>query len=720
MYRLSGCAEIEATYLSEATAMFNAIKIYLLGTLACLTILCTLWLLTSFTQTSASMIDRRDDRVTTAMYQQDVDHFSNDARAMSPRDWGSVDASSAPPQPEVSFDPPLAASAPPPLDESTLYENARETQMVDRDQQSEFRPVEYGTVRQPKNFYESQPLRIEPGESGAGNSSPLPLQPNTSPSSNQPALGKGNPFVRRQPRPRPQSNSNTEKFEKMPLESRMETYRGPANAQGISSDEVDNQRYSVPQPTYDEMVYGQNRPYAEQGQVESGYDCHDAGSCSSCPMPDSTANVYAPRYTPPSRARRQQRRAGHRNAGHRNAGHQSAGQNGSVSSRSRRCSHCRLRKGAAAGPQSIAMCQCDEPMWMEQPCDSTCDPLTAPCSNGNAGCESCGPDTGSSMTFNPSLGFRSDRMGHSFSESSADVFSFEENEQYPSMREILAQSIYFAEADFMFLQPAFGGNAAISSGTPGNIVADPFNFDLEPAFRVMAGYESEFGPGLVGEYFQFDNNSDLASFTSDGIQSGETSVYQLGSNAWTRLAATNPGETLDALHSLEVHSTSVYAFKAIKFKRASVNGRFGLQIASIQQTLDATLTDAGGNELGRLRNNSEVNAFGPRFGIDYFRRIGHTPLQLVSSATGAILFGDRDQQVSNSWTGESSSLGADEFITHFDIFFGLQMRRYRGEKRNTTMRLGFVNQSWIGGGTAIDPNDDFGFQGVSITMGFNR
>ena len=121
-----------------------------------------------------------------------------------------------------------------------------------------------------------------------------------------------------------------------------------------------------------------------------------------------------------------------------------------------------------------------------------------------------------------------------------------------------------------------------------------------------------------------------------------------------------------------------------------------------------------------LTNEFNVNAFGPRFGIDYFRKVGHTPLQIVSSATGSILFGDRDQVVANSMTGESSSVGADEFITHFDIFFGVQARRHRGEKQNTLMRIGFVNQSWIGGGTAIDPNDDFGFQGLSFTLGFNR
>ena len=242
---------------------------------------------------------------------------------------------------------------------------------------------------------------------------------------------------------------------------------------------------------------------------------------------------------------------------------------------------------------------------------------------------------------------------------------------------------------------------------------------MESAFRITAGFESEFGPGFAINYFQFDNDSDDFNFASDGLNGAAVGVFP-STGGLSSLVANNPGETLSALHSLEIHSTSVYAFKAIKFKRAYVNGRFGIQITSIEQVLESSLTDAFGTETGTLSRSANIDAFGPRFGIDYVRRIGHTPAQLIASSTTSLLFGDRDEFVANSFTGEQARLGADEFLTVFDIFFGVQAKQIRGEKRNTTMRVGFVNQSWLGGGTAVDPNGDFGFQGLSITLGFNR
>ena len=130
--------------------------------------------------------------------------------------------------------------------------------------------------------------------------------------------------------------------------------------------------------------------------------------------------------------------------------------------------------------------------------------------------------------------------------------------------------------------------------------------------------------------------------------------------------------------------------------------------------------DAGGSQIGTLNQNSNFDAFGPKFGIDYVRKIGHTPAQLIASASGSLLFGDRDQVIENTFDNELFNLQSDELVTVIDIFFGVQGKKIRGEKRNTTFRVGFVNQSWLGGGTALDPAGDFGFQGISLMLGQNR
>ncbi|MEM9412583.1 MAG: Lpg1974 family pore-forming outer membrane protein, partial [Planctomycetota bacterium] len=222
------------------------------------------------------------------------------------------------------------------------------------------------------------------------------------------------------------------------------------------------------------------------------------------------------------------------------------------------------------------------------------------------------------------------------------------------------------------------------------------------------------------DYFQFDNESDNLQFVSEGGLVGELNVAIPGSTEFSTLVADDAGESISAFHHLELHQTSIFAFKAIKFKRALVNGRFGLQIVSLEQQLRSRLLNSGGVIEGELIHEYNFNGFGPRFGIDYIRRVGHTPAQLVVSSTSTLLFGDQDQIIRNSLAGDFQQLGSDEFVTLIDIFMGIQTKKFRGEKRNTTMRVGFVNQSWIGGGTSIDPDGDFGFQGVSFMLGLNR
>jgi hypothetical protein len=324
--------------------------------------------------------------------------------------------------------------------------------------------------------------------------------------------------------------------------------------------------------------------------------------------------------------------------------------------------------------------------------------------------------------FNPNLGHRNAENTIRFGElSSLEQFDFEaKNEHFPPMREILKQAVYFADAQFGFVQPSFQGNTAITRTGPASGSSSAFDFDFDPMPRFRVGFESEYGPGIEIDYFQFDQDSDLATFTSDGIITGTTSLYEMGPNQWTSISATAAGEALNAKHSLEVQSIGASAFKALKFRRTRLVGHFGVQYVRIDHELDARLFDSGGTEIGRLLGTSSLNAFGPRIGMDYIRPVGHTKLELIAAASGSVLFGNQDQNVSNSFASQFSSIGSDEFLTIIDIFSGLQTRVMRGEKRSTFVRLGYITQSWFGGGTAIDPTGDLGFQGVTMAFGFNR
>jgi len=84
------------------------------------------------------------------------------------------------------------------------------------------------------------------------------------------------------------------------------------------------------------------------------------------------------------------------------------------------------------------------------------------------------------------------------------------------------------------------------------------------------------------------------------------------------------------------------------------------------------------------------------------------------------LFGHRDQFVQNTQTGDFDRIGADEFLTTADSLIGVQYVKMVAENRGYFARLGLNYQTWMGGGTAVEPEGDFGLRGFSFTLGYNR
>lgn len=320
--------------------------------------------------------------------------------------------------------------------------------------------------------------------------------------------------------------------------------------------------------------------------------------------------------------------------------------------------------------------------------------------------------------YRPDLGHRNampTQRGYTMQDNGQD-FGYEK-EQFPGMREIIATGRFFGSIETNVVKPFFQNNNSISQSTGSN---QSFDFDYEVAPEFQVGFESKYGPGVEFNYFQFDQNSENAVFVSDGVNAGTTSVFSEGGNYWTRIVADDAGETLNVDHSLEVHQFSMTFFKELKFRRSRLNGKFGLQYVSIAQELDAELTDGGGANIGNLRHVTDMRAYGPKVGFEYFRPIGHTPLALVNTFGGSLLFGNRDQFIQNSYTNQTSQVGADEFLSIFDIGFAIQSHRRIGETRSVFWRIGYTTQAWLGGGTASHAQDDFGFRGVAFSLGFNR
>ena len=146
----------------------------------------------------------------------------------------------------------------------------------------------------------------------------------------------------------------------------------------------------------------------------------------------------------------------------------------------------------------------------------------------------------------------------------------------------------------------------------------------------------------------------------------------------------------------------------------------GFQQVRINQSLNASVTDAGGAEVSSLVGTHDFRAFGPQLAFNYYRPVGHTKLEIIGGLSGAVLFGNRDQLVLNSVTGDINQVGSNEVLMLFEVLAGVQYIRNYADNRSFYARLTLMHEAWLGGGTGVLTSDNFGFRGVGFGIGFNR
>ena len=337
------------------------------------------------------------------------------------------------------------------------------------------------------------------------------------------------------------------------------------------------------------------------------------------------------------------------------------------------------------------------------------------------------PSLPSSPVFRPDLGHRSPNPTFRGRDHDSGLkMDFEDKKkEYPKLPEILATGRYFGSVSVEYLETAFQNNSAITqfnstAGRASFASSESFDFDFETAPRLRLGFESKFGPGVELDYFQFDQTSNVSSFTSNGLNSGQLNTGLFGPSSLTTLEAVNAGETIAATHGIDIETLSVMFFKEIKFPISRLNGTFGFQYASIFQTLEGRLTNASGDVIGSLRSTSELRAYGPKFRLEYYRPIGHTKLEFITKVGGGVLFGNRDQIVSNSGSPAVNRFGSDELAITGDFYGGVQYKQNTAENRARYARFGVTHQTWIGGGTAVNAQETFGLRGFAFEVGINR
>ena len=352
-----------------------------------------------------------DSQVMPVAFQQHVDNFSNDARAMSPRSWGAFHqgSSNEPSLPQVSFDsgdPIESLARPESLSRPESLRISEPPIPNYRPSGSPMMQVKNSGIREPEPFYEQN--RLDPSMLDASEfSSPLPIE-------------TGN-----QETSKPQSGNK--------LESRLENgSRKPAQQQLIDPNPVIQQ---LPPPNYipNQDLAGHvfsdpsNYPYPMFGDTP-----HNVLLCEQC-QPKAPTTCRCNRCQTGGRFRRNNKKPTESHQGF---------------------------------------------------CQDDC-------------CNNCLP-----TKYNEKLGHRYDYpASRGFRESSSSKFSFEEDGDFPPASEILANSVFWSEFEYLALQPSFQGNTAITASGPTSSTSTPFNFELNSAFRVAAGFESDYGARVRNQLF---------------------------------------------------------------------------------------------------------------------------------------------------------------------------------------------------------------------------
>lgn len=303
---------------------------------------------------------------------------------------------------------------------------------------------------------------------------------------------------------------------------------------------------------------------------------------------------------------------------------------------------------------------------------------------------------------------------------SSRYYPFEDKtRRFIPVSEMIENGRFFLSGGASFLQPGFQSNTAIA--TTGGATAQnlAFDFDYSTSPVVKIGFQSARGQGVELNYWKFGQTSNESVFTSDGTEVGTARSWMLGPGQWSVLTAASAGETLRANHRLDADSFGISFFSEARNPNSRVVGKFGLQWISLTQSMSSVLSNSGGT-IGQLDSRTNLNGFGPSGGIEYYSRIGNSNLEWVTSANGALLFGRRDQSIQNSLASDFVQADADEFLANAGLFLGVQYMKMVAETRGYYVRIGMDYQAWLGGGSAVNPDTDFGLRGFSISLGYNR
>ncbi len=291
---------------------------------------------------------------------------------------------------------------------------------------------------------------------------------------------------------------------------------------------------------------------------------------------------------------------------------------------------------------------------------------------------------------------------------------YSRTEDYLSFASILANGHVFGRVDFAFIEPHFQSNNLLHSTVGQTTTVEPTNFSFDVTPRYSIGFETNAGPGVEAGYWQYNEFSDLLQFTSDGTSVASIRV-RTGQPAEARELTAGPGQSLQARHHMTVNSSKFTVFKAFQAPVSRIRGSLGVRYVQIDHELFSERNDGA-----TLFNNSNFQGGGPTFHLDYQRPIGHTPLKLLGGFGLSALFGHHDQSIFESDVLTHVETATDHSLAVIDLHLGVEFNQKFARCNSIFVRGAWESEHWLNGGSAADPDSDFGLHGFVISVGLSR
>lgn len=292
-------------------------------------------------------------------------------------------------------------------------------------------------------------------------------------------------------------------------------------------------------------------------------------------------------------------------------------------------------------------------------------------------------------------------------------------EGYESVGAILSNGFWFGGADVFFIEPMFGENPAMLVESGGMVRPLSADFGFDTAIKVHAGFETNAGPGVRFSFFRYNDETGVQNFVSDGTSVGQVRLLFDGGAGAIRLIANNSGDAITTRQQIKIRSSEVNFYKDQKNEVSRVRGSVGIRHLILQQVMDAELVPAAGLPQ-RFRSFNDFQAIGPKLGIDYFRPVGHTDLELQSGMAGSLLFGRRDHSVAAFNATGYQSDGKSEALPILEMYIGLQWNIELSECQTAFLRTALESQYWANSDTPSETDANSGFYGLSVGIGITR